>query len=404
MTTTTTTASPLLQNKAYRIDSIDMLRGLVMIIMALDHTRDFFHQQAWTDDPLNLQTTTPALYFTRWVTHLCAPIFVFLAGTGAYFQSLRKSKKELSMFLLKRGFWLLIVEIFIINFAFSFDIHYSVIGLQTIWSIGISMIILGLVVWLPFNAILIIGSLLVLGHNALDYFEAGKTSSPGWWYDMLHHPNFYHLWGRHNLLILYPFVPWAGLMMLGYCFGKLFLKYEGGQRTKMLVMLGLGLLVLFAILRAPNIYGDPQHWTSQKNGLYSFLSFMNVQKYPPSLLYMCATIGIGLLILAAMGNVRNWFTRFITVYGRVPFLYYVLHFFLIHLVSSIFYLARGHSFAEGVQPKQGGFLPNFVDPTQGVSLFWVYVIWLCIVISLYPVCKWFSEYKKRHKDWWLSYI
>ena len=404
MTTTTTTASPLLQNKAYRIDSIDMLRGLVMIIMALDHTRDFFHQQAWTDDPLNLQTTTPALYFTRWVTHLCAPIFVFLAGTGAYFQSLRKSKKELSMFLLKRGFWLLIVEIFIINFAFSFDIHYSVIGLQTIWSIGISMIILGLVVWLPFNAILIIGSLLVLGHNALDYFEAGKTSSPGWWYDMLHHPNFYHLWGRHNLLILYPFVPWAGLMMLGYCFGKLFLKYEGVQRTKMPVMLGLGLLVLFAILRAPNIYGDPQHWTSQKNGLYSFLSFMNVQKYPPSLLYMCATIGIGLLILAAMGNVRNWFTRFITVYGRVPFLYYVLHFFLIHLVSSIFYLARGHSFAEGVQPKQGGFLPNFVDPTQGVSLFWVYVIWLCIVISLYPVCKWFSEYKKRHKDWWLSYI
>jgi hypothetical protein len=179
---------------------------------------------------------------------------------------------------------------------------------------------------------------------------------------------------------------------------------ESGQRTKMLVMLGLGLLVLFAILRAPNIYGDPQHWTSQKNGLYSFLSFMNVQKYPPSLLYMCATIGIGLLILAAMGNIRNWFTRFITVYGRVPFLYYVLHFFLIHLVSAIFYLARGHSFAEGVQPKQGGFLPNFVDPTQGVSLFWVYVIWLCIVISLYPVCKWFSEYKKRHKDWWLSYI
>src|SRR6185503_16690264 len=192
--------------------SIDLLRGLVMIIMALDHTRDFFHSQAWTDDPLNLQTTTPALYFTRWVTHLCAPIFVFLAGTGGYFQSLRKTKKDLSLFLIKRGLWLLIVEIFIINFAFSFDIHYSIIGLQTIWSIGISMILLGLVVWLPFNAILIIGLVLVLGHNALDYFEAGAKESPGWWYDMLHHPNFYHLWDGHNLLILYPFVPWAGLM------------------------------------------------------------------------------------------------------------------------------------------------------------------------------------------------
>ena len=404
MTEITATAATIEHRPSYRIDSIDLLRGLVMVIMALDHTRDFFHTPAWSEDPLNLQTTSPELYFTRWITHLCAPVFVFLAGTGAYFQSLRKSKKELSLFLIKRGFWLLIVEIFIINFAFSFDIHYSVIGLQTIWSIGISMIILGLMIWLPFNVILFTGLIIVLGHNALDYYEARNPESPGIWYDFLHRPNFRKLWDGHNLLILYPFLSWAGLMMMGYCFGKLFLKYEGDQRKKMLIFLGLGLLVLFAILRIPNLYGNPQDWSEQKNGLYSFLSIMNVQKYPPSLLFMCATIGFGLLILAAMGNKRNWLTRFITVFGRVPFLYYVLHFFLIHLVSAIFYLARGHSFAEGVAPKQGFFLPNFIDPTQGVSLFWVYVIWILVVVSLYPVCKWFSEYKRRHKDWWLSYI
>lgn len=389
--------------KSYRIDSIDLLRGLVMIIMALDHTRDFFHKPAWTSDPLDLTTTTPILFFTRWITHLCAPIFVFLAGTGAYFQSLRKSKKELSLFLIKRGLWLVFIEVFVIAFAFTFDIHYSLIGLQTIWSIGISMIILGLMIWLPYTAIFIIGAAIVLGHNALDFFELGRKTSPGWWYDLMHHPGFYKLWDNHNVLILYPFLPWAGLMMVGYCFGKLFLKYEGAERKKMLILLGLGVLLFFALLRMTNLYGDPDHWSKQKDFVFTFLSFMNVHKYPPSLLYMCATIGVGLIFLALVGNTRNALTRFITVYGRVPFLYYVLHFFLIHLVSSIFYLVRGHSFSEGLEPHSG-LLPQFAAPNEGVSLGMVYLIWTAIVLSLYPVCKWFSEYKQRHKDWWLSYL
>jgi uncharacterized membrane protein len=403
MNLSTSSTSPLLQTKSYRIDAIDLLRGLVMIIMALDHTRDFFHKPAWTEDPLNLETTTPILYFTRWVTHLCAPIFVFLAGTGAYFQSQRKSKKDLSLFLIKRGLWLLIVEILIINFAFSFDIHYSVIGLQTIWSIGISMIILGLVIWLPFPVILVLGSLIVLGHNLLDYFETPGKPPQGWFYHLMHQPTVYPLWDGHSIFILYPFLPWAGLMMMGYCFGKLFLKYEGAQRKKVLLLIALGLFLLFAVLRIPNIYGDPGAWIKQKNALYSFLDIMDVQKYPPSLLYMCATIGIGLVILALIGNARNRLTKFIIVYGRVPFLYYVLHFFLIHLVSGILYLTRGHSVADGVAPKE--FLqPNFTAPNEGYSLFLVYIIWILIVVSLYPVCKWFSEYKRKHKDWWLSYI
>jgi uncharacterized membrane protein len=396
---------PLTQKPSYRIDAIDLLRGLVMIIMALDHTRDFFHKPAWTSDPLDLATTTPILYFTRWITHFCAPVFVFLAGTGAFFQSQRKTKKDLSLFLIKRGLWLLIVELVILNFAFTFDVHYSLIALQTIWSIGISMIILGLMVWLPFPVILATGAVIVLGHNLLDYYESGlKGASPGWLYSLVHQPGFYKLWDGHNLFILYPFLPWAGLMMLGYCFGKLFLKFEGAERKKILLWLGFGVIALFVLIRATDNYGDPGHWSKQKDGVFTFLSFMKVQKYPPSLLYMLATIGPAIIFLALAGNVRNRLTKFITVYGRVPFLYYILHFFLIHLVSAICFLSRGHSFQEGLKPNPP-LIPQFAAPNEGYSLAMVYVIWLCIVISLYPVCKWFSEYKQKHREkWWLGYL
>jgi uncharacterized membrane protein len=400
------TEAPSLQplKTSYRIDSIDLLRGLVMVIMALDHTRDFFHKDAWTDDPLNLATTTPILYFTRWITHFCAPVFVFLAGSSAWFQSKRKTKRELSGFLISRGLWLIFIEIFVINFAFSFDVHYSIIGLQTIWSIGISMIVLGLVIWLPFAAIFALGSIIVLGHNSLDYYEATLKSSPGWWYDMLHRGGMYKLWGNHYIFFFYPFLSWAGLMMLGYCFGKLFTSYQGNRRKKILIWLGVGAILLFIVLRATNEYGNPEHWSAQKNGVYTFLSFMDVHKYPPSLLYMCATIGPAILFLAFAGNVKNRFTKFITVYGRVPFLYYVLHFFLIHILSSIFFLARGHSFTEGLK-DQPGLLPKFIASGEGYSLLAVYGIWIFIVLSLYPVCKWFSDYKLKHKEKkWLSYL
>ncbi len=389
---------------SYRIDSIDLLRGLVMIIMALDHTRDFFHKDAWTDDPLNLQTTTPILYFTRWITHLCAPNFVFLAGVGAWFQSLRKNKSQLSLFLIKRGLWLIFIELIIQDFAFSFDIHYQLIVLQTIWSIGFSMILLGLVIWLPYPAIVAVGLAIVLGHNTLDYYEKTLVSAPPWWYSLIHIPGQYSLWSGHKLLIFYPFLPWTGLMILGYCFGRLFLKYEGAARKKMLLWLGIGLIGFFVLLRFINKYGDPGPWSVQKDIYHSFLSFMKVQKYPPSLLYMCATVGIGILFLAFAGHIKNGFTKFITVYGRVPFLYYVLHFYLLHLISTICFLARGHSMADGIHtgPTE---LPNFIVPGEGYSLFTVYVIWICVVLALYPVCKWFSEYKQAHREkWWLSYL
>jgi uncharacterized membrane protein len=401
-------ATSPLEKKSYRIESIDLLRGLVMIIMALDHTRDFFHQPANIDDPLNFATTTPILFLTRWITHFCAPVFVFLAGTSAFFQSSRKSKAELSKFLITRGFWLVFIEIAVINLAVTFDPNYTVIGLQTIWSIGISMVFLGLAIWMPFSAILTIGLIIVFGHNALDFYE--KQFSPNHtfniFYSFVHRPGIYSLGGGHSLLILYPFLSWTGLMMLGYCFGKLFAKFEGQQRRKVLTWLGLGVVLFFIALRATNLYGDAFHWSKQKSGIFTLLSFVNTVKYPPSLLYMCMTIGPAILFIAWWGNVKNVATKFITVYGRVPFFYYVIHFFWIHVLSMAAFFARGHSFYEGTHIKsQGPFPPfNFLIPGEGYDLVIVYIVWAFVFMSLYPLCKWFSEYKQTYKQWWLSYL
>jgi uncharacterized membrane protein len=400
--------SSSLQKRSYRIESIDLLRGLVMIIMALDHTRDFFHQPAQIDDPLNFATTTPILFLTRWITHFCAPVFVFLAGTSAFFQSSRKTKSELSKFLISRGLWLVFIEIVVVNLAVSFDPTYNIIVLQTIWAIGISMILLGLAIWMPFSAILTTGLIIVFGHNSLDFYE--KQFPPDHQYNivysLLHHPGIYPLGGGRSLLIFYPFLSWTGLMMLGYCFGKLFTKFEGVQRRKVLTALGLGIILFFIVLRATNWYGDAQHWSTQKNGVFTVLSFINTVKYPPSLLYMCMTIGPAILFIAWWGNVKNGAIKFITVYGRVPFFYYVLHFTLLHVLATAAFFMRGHSFAEATQSSKGAPFPppNFTVPGEGYSLWVVYAIWIFVFVSLYPLCKWFSEYKQTHKQWWLSYL
>ena len=397
--------APPLQPTKSRIESIDLLRGLVMIIMALDHTRDFFHDKALIDDPLNMATTTPALFMTRWITHFCAPVFVFLAGTSAFFQQARKTTKDLSWFLITRGLWLVFMEVAVINLAITFDPQYKVIGLQTIWSIGISMILLGLAVWLPFKAILAIGLLIIFGHNAFDFYEAKHTGEYSIFYSLLHRPGFYPLSSNHNLLVLYPFLPWTGLMMLGYCFGKLFTMYEGINRKKVLTWLGVGTILFFIALRATNAYGDAQHWSAQKNRLFTFFSFINTVKYPPSLLYMCMTIGPAILFVAWMGSIKNSLTKFITVYGCVPFFYYVFHFYLIHALSAIFFLLRGHSFTEGVYTDPNApFSFNFTVPGEGYSLWVVYAVWLFVVLLLYPLCKRFGNYKRTHKQWWLSYL
>jgi uncharacterized membrane protein len=386
-----------------RIYSLDLLRGLVMIIMALDHTRDFFHYDSFIHDPLDLATTTPFLYFTRWITNFCAPVFVFLAGTSIYLQSLRKSKSDLSVFLFKRGAWLMFIELFVVTFSWTFDITFRVYVLGVIWAIGVSMFLMGILIRLSYNQMLALGILIVAGHNVFDYID---STHQGLFWDLVRNGNFafHNIGDSHQIAIIYPFLPWLGLMMLGYCFGKIYSQsYNAVHRNKILLKTGTGLILTFIALRLLNNYGNPFHWSSQSNSLFTFLSFMNVHKYPPSLLYMCITIGPALLFLSLFENSNNKLTQAISVYGRVPFLYYILHFYILHLVSTLLFISRGHSINEHT-PDIFGIPFGFTIAGEGYRLAIVYLIWASVVLSLYPLCKWFSVYKKTKDYWWLSYL
>ncbi len=395
------------QSAAKRIDSIDILRGLAMVVMALDHVRDYFHAAAISGDPLDLATTTPLLFMTRWVTHFCAPLFVFLSGTSIYLQGLRKSKGELSAFLFKRGLWLILMEMAVITLGWTFNPGYSYFILQVIWVIGWSMILLSLVIRLPFGLILALGLLLVFGHNLLDIPESAPGFKPGLLWDFLHkgHFSFYTLLPGHTVVILYPLLPWPGVMMLGYCLGYYFSpRFSVALRSKRLLWLGTGLLLFFTLLRFTNTYGDPVGWSTQKNALFTLLSFINVYKYPPSLLYLCLTIGTGLLLLVLFERVRGRIPSMLRVFGRVAFFYYILHLYLIHLLEAISFFMRGHSFGSG--PSGGReFLFYFVIPAEGYGLRVVYLVWIAVVLALYPLCKWYDAYKSSHRHkWWLSYL
>lgn len=387
-----------------RIESIDLLRGLVMIIMALDHTRDFFHKDALTGDPLNPDTTTSILYFTRWVTHFCAPTFVFLSGLSAWLQSRRKTKKELSRFLITRGLWLIAVDLIIMSLGFTADIHFSTLVLETLWAIGISMAILGLLIWLPFTLILTIGVVIFFGHNLLDFAERSRQTPVPFWWSLLHQVRIEPLSNNQSLFIFYPFLPWTGVLLLGYCCGKLFTSMEALKRNKILLWTGTITIIFFIVFRFINVYGDPRPWKVQDTTLKTFFDFMNVQKYPPSLLFLCATIGPGLIFLALVKNTQTRIAKIACVYGRVPFFFFIVHFYILHIVAIVAYLARGHSFMEGMKGVTG-VLFKFAVPGEGYSLPIVYVIWIAVVVALYPLCKWYDRYKMNHKEkLWLSYL
>jgi uncharacterized membrane protein len=387
-----------------RIESIDILRGLVMVIMALDHVRDYLT----TTNPLDFATTTPILFFTRWITHYCAPIFVFLSGTSAYLQSRRKSKIALQSFLIKRGLWLIFIEVVVITFGWTFNPHYNYIILQVIWAIGISMLVLGLIVRLPFKLIFITGLVIVFGHNLLDIPERARGFQAGFWWDLLHHGFFsmYPIDQNHTLIILYAFVPWTGLMLLGYAAGYFYSeKFTATRRLKILTTLGVAIVLLFVGLRLLNGYGNPEPWSQQKNDLFTFLSFLNVHKYPPSLMYMSMTIGPAFLLLALFEKIQNSFTRVLKIYGRVPFFYYVIHIYVVHMVSLVLFFAKGHTFREGTTLHNGSIPFYFLSASDEYSLWVVYVVWLSVVIVLFPLCNWYNNYKSAHREkWWLSYF
>lgn len=393
-----------LQNPAReRVYSIDVLRGIVMIVMALDHVRDFFHTGALSSDPLNPETTHTALYLTRWVTHFCAPIFVFLSGMSVYLMNGRKTKGEISKFLLTRGLWLIFVELAIVSLGLSFNPLYNIFFLQVIWAIGISFVILSAFVYLPWGAILAIGAAITLSHNILDFYEAQPGFQPSPLWALLHRPGVaLPLFPEHIALVLYPFLPWVGVMFLGYGCGRVFASdVSPAMRRSVLLTAGLGMVGLFFFLRALNVYGDPLRWDAWPHLSQTIFSFFNVQKYPPSLLYTCITIGPGLLALAALEHARNRFTAVCKVYGSVPFFYYVLHFYLIHGLTVVAFFISGYGTDQIADPNS----PFLFRPIAfGYPLPVVYAIWIFVVAVLYLPCKRFAEYKRSHRKWWLSYV
>jgi len=384
----------------YRIESIDILRGLVMVIMALDHVRDFFHHDALIGhDPLDLSTTWPALFVTRWITHYCAPVFVFLSGVSVFLYSQRgRTKKQVAFFLLTRGIWLMLAEIFIVNVLWEFNNAGSFLLLQVIWAIGLSMAVLSVLQFLPYKILLVIGLVIVSGHNLLDGIkvELPLAASLGW--SILHSLHFYRLTAHFTLLIAYPFLPWLGLMIIGYCLGKLYRKgTDAAWRKNFLFVAGISAVCLFVVIRFINFYGDMRPWSSQKTTLLTFFDFIKTTKYPPSLLYMLMTIGPALVILSFTENVSNWWSRFISVFGKVPFFYYLLHVFLIHLIALIF------SFISGRGTGNVDFIG--IQPDAGYPLWVVYVVWISVIIILYFPCKWYSGYKATHpENKWLGYL
>jgi uncharacterized membrane protein len=384
-----------------RILSIDILRGIIMLIMALDHVRDFVHESAMQADPLNLETTTAPLFFTRWITHYCAPIFLFLSGLSAYISGQRKTRAELSRFLISRGIWLVLVELLVITLAITYDPFYRIFVLQVIWAIGWSMILLGLLVRTSYAAVLILGIVIVLGHNITDFFPQLRESKV---MELLFTTSgaFWQIGTDRFVMAAYAILPWTGIMFLGYALGKLYsAQISDTQRRKWLLYAGAGSLLLFVLLRVAGIYGDPSPWSQQSSAWLSFLSFINVTKYPVSLQYSLMTLGVAMLSLAWLESARGRFANFLVVYGRVPFFYYVLHFFLIHAITVAFFFAEGRGSSEILDPNS----PFLFRPVNfGYSLMVVYLVWLGVILILYKPCKWFMELKQRRKEWWLSYV
>ena len=394
---------PLSQNRK-RIASVDLLRGTVMIIMALDHVRDYFHSGAYLFSPLDLDKTNVALFFTRWITHFCAPIFMFLAGTSAFLIGQRKTKKELSLFLLKRGIWLVLLEFVLFDFEWNFDITFTNIYFIVIWALGISMIVLSVLIHLPRKWILLTGLIIIAGHNLLDSIHVPGNTLKAFGWSLLHDQQFFS-WQGKNVLVGYPILPWIGIMALGYCLGSLYTaSFSAERREKILLTLGFAAIVLFILLRLSNFYGDPVHWSQQPSPVFTFLSFLNVNKYPPSLLYILITLGAALLFLAVTENANSGASRIISVYGRVPMFYYIVHIFIIHLTTMIATpLFTDFSWKIWILKEPLWFTKSLKGYCYSLGV--VYLVWIAVVISVYPLCKWYDRYKTNHKEkWWLSYL
>jgi len=373
------------RGKSARLVSVDILRGLVMAIMALDHTRDFFTSSGF--DPRDV--TQPALFLTRWITHFCAPTFIFLAGLSAFLYGRGKSLGELTRFLLVRGLWLILIDLTLIKFGWRFEFDLYRLGAGVIFVIGASMVLLSALIWLPRWALASLALLIVAGHNLFDSVRAEDLGNMSWVWHMMHEPGLVPLGDSATLYILYPLLPWIGVMAAGYLLGPL-MQLEEKARQQLLLRLGAAITLGFIILRASNLYGDPAPWTAQETLLSTVLSLLNCEKYPPSLLYLMMTLGPALMLLAWSDQVGGPLASLLATFGRVPFFYYVIHIYLIHALA----VATGFAIT--------GVLTT--TPEINFNLASVYLIWLILLVLLYPMCRWFAELKESGRGWWWRYL
>lgn len=383
-----------------RIQSIDMVRGLVMLIMAIDHIRDLLHVNALTQDPTDLATTTPALFFTRWITHFCAPIFVFLAGTSAYLGLKNSSLAQGRKFLLTRGIWLVVLEFTLITFGIWWDIHFQVFLFQVIVAIGLGFVILALLLKTPARILGFVGLFIIVFHGLSGLIPLKPGTVQQAIATLFFGTGLIPLGANHFLIVGYAIIPWLGVLLTGYGWGRLF-ERDGTQRKTLFWKIGLMVLAAFVLLRFSNWYGDPVQWSAQKDTLYTLLSFLNVSKYPPSLLYCMLTLGGMFLLLALVENCSNWATKILHTYGKVPLFYYLLHWYLIHIIMYVILFGQGF----GISDFAFGF--NFGRPTapNGLPLWGIYVVWIGVVVALYPLCRWYGKYKAIHPEkWWLRYL
>ncbi len=385
-----------------RIQSVDVLRGVIMIVMALDHVRDYFG--ATGISPTDVAHASTALFFTRWITNFCAPVFFLLTGTGAFLSLRRKSTAQLSRFLWTRGLWLIFLEIVVtrcLGWQFNFD--YRLTLLFVLWALGWSMIALAALVHFPVRIVTAFGVVMIATHNLLDSVAASSFGvfAPLW--SILHAPAVIFASPRFTVFEAYPLIPWIGVTAVGYGLGQVY-RWDTDRRRAFLLRLGIAVTTAFVVIRAVNVYGDPNRWTTQHSSFSTVLSFINTTKYPPSLLFLLMTLGPAMLFLRA---VDGWTPRSLhpaLIIGKVPMFYYVLHITLAHLIAVVLCYARYgqvHWMFESPQLSQ---FPITFPPGWGFDLPVVYLVWGVVVILLYPACRWYAALKQRRSDWWLSYI
>jgi uncharacterized membrane protein len=391
--------------RAYRLDSIDMVRGLVIVIMAIDHVRDYFNFGG-EPDPLANPDVGTAVFLTRWITHFCAPVFVLLAGTSAGLMTTRKSQSALGAFLLKRGLWLIFIEWFVVATAWSFapggieQLGGRVgVVMQVIWAIGAGMVVLAGAQFLGQRACLIVGGAILVGHNLLDpiWPATGGILALGhpWWVAL--HAQLAIVSGPFFFVMVYPLLPWIGVMLLGFGIAPLF-QEPAQRRDARLLAWGVAATVAFLVLRGAGIYGDPNPWQAQDTMIGTLFDFLNVTKYPPSLLFLLMTLGPASMLCAFAGRVPDAVKRPLIVFGRAPFAFYVAHLYLIHSFAVGLGVIQGFDAADFL--TYGFFFPE----GYGVGLPGTYAVWLLVVAILHPLCKWVAAVKDRRRDWWLSYL